>query len=74
MTIADLALYYKCPLQDNHETNNIRDSDFENTLMPTSTCHPPSRLKKKCIRSAADELEEDRNIRVYQIQYCSHFH
>ena len=59
MTIADSASYHKCLLRDNDETENTSDSDSENTLMPPNTRHPPGRPKKKRVRSAADELDED---------------
>ena len=55
MTIADSAPYYKCPLQDNDETDDMSDSDSENTLMPPNSRHPPGRPKKKHVANLFDQ-------------------
>ena len=42
--------------------------------MAPNTRRPPGRPKKKCVWGAADELDEDGNIRVRQIQHCGRCH
>ena len=55
-------------LQDNNDPDNTTlndSSDSENILILPNTRHPPGRLKKKYICTAADELDENGNIQVY---------
>ena len=68
-------LYHQ--LQDNNDSDDTIENDssnLENILMPPNTRRPPGRPKKRRIRTAADELDEDENIRVHQIQHCGRCH